>query len=140
VAVTLGMEVMEQLAAAKEVPADAPLRDHRPHICNADDYFRMASLPEGKASNYRNWPGVVTWEDGTCCGGVWHAAQQDSRASGRPVSSCPGGGCVKPRKQGAHGNDKSNRVDQYGSWVGTAMGVCPSYTCVLPTMDLLTPR
>ena len=44
----------------------APLRDHRAHVCNADDFLRMRGV-QGEGSCFRDMPGVVTHKDGTCC-------------------------------------------------------------------------
>jgi hypothetical protein len=51
-----------QAAAAKVDPV-APLRDHRPLLCNADDYARMCAVPKEKGANFRDMPGVVTHPD-----------------------------------------------------------------------------
>lgn len=69
-------------AAAHEVDVAAPLRDHRPLLCNADDYSRMCAVPKAKGANYRDMPGVVTHpnkagskgECGTAAGGMQRAS------------------------------------------------------------------
>ena len=55
---------LEQLKKAKEVPPGAPLRDHRPLLCNADDYLRMVAVPQEQYANFRDMPGVVTHANG----------------------------------------------------------------------------
>ena len=40
------------------------LSDHRPLTLNADDFLRCANVPELKAANYRDFPGVISHRDG----------------------------------------------------------------------------
>lgn len=51
------------VSRAVKVAANAHLRDHRPLLCNADDYGRMCAVPKQKGANFRNMPGVVTHTD-----------------------------------------------------------------------------
>ncbi|KAF8062783.1 CMT3 [Scenedesmus sp. PABB004] len=74
-AFTLGVRRLALQAAARDVPAGAPLRDHRPLACNADDYSRMCAVDRSKGANFRDMPGVVTHGDGRCCAGSWHASK-----------------------------------------------------------------
>jgi hypothetical protein len=49
------------MEAANQVDREAAqLRDHRPLLCNADDYGRMCAVPKEKGANFRDMPGVVT--------------------------------------------------------------------------------
>ena len=48
---------------ASDTPQDAPLRDHRPHLCNADDFMRIVNVPQELYANFRDMPGVVTHAD-----------------------------------------------------------------------------
>lgn len=61
-------QVLQQLRQARQTPAGL-LRNHRPLDCNADDYLRMAAVPVAARCNFRDWPGVVTNNDGSCCAG-----------------------------------------------------------------------
>ncbi|WIA20554.1 hypothetical protein OEZ85_004945 [Tetradesmus obliquus] len=86
-----GQQKLHMDAAAAQVDAAAPLRDHRPLMCNEDDYRRMCAVPKEKGANFRDMPGVVTHPGaagsksgrGTCCSGSWHAEQRtvDSAAN-----------------------------------------------------------
>jgi hypothetical protein len=61
----LGLQEYEkQLKLADNMPQDAPLRDHRALLCNADDFMRMVSVPQEQYANYRDMPGVITHADG----------------------------------------------------------------------------
>lgn len=56
----LSQQKLHMDAAAAQVDAAAPLRDHRPLMCNEDDYRRMCAVPKEKGANFRDMPGVVT--------------------------------------------------------------------------------
>ena len=40
------------------------LSDHRPLTLNADDFLRCVNVPDEKAANYRDFPGVLSHRDG----------------------------------------------------------------------------
>jgi hypothetical protein len=54
----------EELADSAADDGRGPLRDHRPLLCNADDYLRMVAVPRAKGANFRSISGVVTHPDG----------------------------------------------------------------------------
>lgn len=56
--------VHEQLKESEEDDGSGPLRDHRPMLCNADDYLRMVAVPREKGANFRSIDGVVTHPNG----------------------------------------------------------------------------
>jgi hypothetical protein len=53
-----------ELAASAADDGSGPLRDHRPLLCNADDYLRMVAVPREKGANFRSIGGVATHPDG----------------------------------------------------------------------------
>ncbi len=56
--------IAEELESAAADDGAGPLRDHRPLLCNADDYLRMVAVPRQKGANFRSVSGVVTHPDG----------------------------------------------------------------------------
>eukprot|EP00877_Chromochloris_zofingiensis_P009059 jgi/Chrzof1/4406/Cz14g11270.t1 len=137
VAILIGQVLVDEMRKAEASPF-GPLRDHRPLLCNVDDYLRMVHVPKEKGANFRDMPGVITNRDGTCCAGSWHAAKVSEH---KCDNACPGGGLEAPKSS----NEKASRVDHYGSkdkgaWRGTQLAGCPSRTTWLPTGDLICPR
>lgn len=55
--------LVDEMRKAEASPF-GPLRDHRPLLCNVDDYLRMVHVPKEKGANFRDMPGVITNRDG----------------------------------------------------------------------------
>ncbi|KAI8463386.1 MAG: hypothetical protein J3K34DRAFT_495628 [Monoraphidium minutum] len=114
----IGKILAGELAASQADDGAGPLRDHRPLLCNADDWLRMVAVPRERGANYRSISGVVTHPDGArleymsleCMRrggalprmrpGSWHASSKTRRGNKLVPGLCPGGGCVhKPEDE-----------------------------------------
>ncbi|KAG1677047.1 hypothetical protein FOA52_001217 [Chlamydomonas sp. UWO 241] len=78
--------------AVRGMRGNAPLRDYCPLQCNADDFERMVAVPSYKGACFRQMPGVVENEDGTCCAGHCHAMRQSGSAPAQAASGTKAGG------------------------------------------------
>lgn len=131
-----------------------PLRDHRPLQCNADDWERMASVPNEKDACFRHMPGVVSNEDGTCCAGHYHAYKlkkgqrgpraeepdsDDEEAALDNLAGCLGGGTAFAPARSMHRSSRVDHHDKVG-WRGNMLEGCASSAYWLPSGDLLCPR
>ncbi|KAL6746411.1 hypothetical protein V8C86DRAFT_2944009 [Haematococcus lacustris] len=134
--IDIGQQVMAQIQAALQEPEGqlAPLRDHCPLRCNADDYLRMAAVPSNKGACFRHLMGMVTNSDGTCCAGHCHAYIPKGGKCG-----CEAGGVTKAPPEG---NSVSSRVENHdrNGWRGVALPGCKATTAWLPTGGFLVPR
>ena len=106
------------------------IRDHRPRMCNSDDYYRITQVPKGPGKNFRDMPGVIETSKGTCCAGHTHAFIGHG---------CPGGGTAPLPKRSVHKESRIDHADKDG-WRGLELKGCPSRTVFTPTMNLVCPR
>ncbi|KIY93940.1 DNA (cytosine-5)-methyltransferase CMT3 [Monoraphidium neglectum] len=122
----IGQVLQAELADSEADDSRGALRDHRPLLCNADDFLRMVAVPRERGANFRSVDGVVTHPDGTCCSGSWHAPKKVHRGAKLEDGLCPGGGCVhKPGDDAGApdgGGDDDEDADEDGGGGGKGGG------------------
>lgn len=133
----LGMQVTDEVKQGRRQKGH--LRDHRPLMCNADDYIRMCNVPKTELANFRAMPGVVTNRDGTCCTGHSHAFRLVDHETGKRWCGCAGGGVIDLPERSRAKTSRVDHFDKEGTRIINLEG-CPGRTFFLPSSDHVCPR